>query len=196
MIIISINNHNFKVWWHFWTLTTLSLEMSDESFFLWFLTLSVLKFGHLISLCMNKIYNSIKEACQYVGIVALACGSALVLLIMGNKRKCWGAWGCEWDAFTCVIGWIRIWLILCVWGWNKNRIKTPCGHTLMLRVIDGECLCCPYVNGIHDVHQRHLPSSAMQHFAPQGDKPCLWQKPQSCLSPSGARIRYAIRFAD
>ena len=70
------------------TLTTLSLEMSDESFFLWFLALSVLKFGHLISLCMNKIYNSIKEACQYVGIVALACGSALVLLIMGNKRKC------------------------------------------------------------------------------------------------------------
>ncbi len=39
-------------------------------------------------LCMNNIHNSIKEACQYVGIIALACGSALVLLIMGNKRKC------------------------------------------------------------------------------------------------------------
>ena len=73
---------------HFGMLTTLSLEMSNESFFLWFLALSVLKFGHLISLCMNKIYNSIKEACLYVGIVALACGSALVLLIKGNKRKC------------------------------------------------------------------------------------------------------------
>ena len=50
--------------------------------------------------------------------------------------------------------------------WNdKNRIKTPCGHTLMLRVCDGECLWCSYVNETHDVHQRHLPSSAMQHFA-------------------------------
>ena len=63
--------------------------------------------------------------------------------------------------------------------WNKNRIKTPCWHTLMLRVSDGECLWCPYVNEIHDVHQRHSPSCAMQHIAPQGDKPCLWQKPLS-----------------
>ena len=57
-------------------------------------------------------------------------------------------------------GW-AMWLVeygLYWWDWcslevkNKNRVKTPCGHTLILRVSDGECLWCPYVNGIHDVH--------------------------------------------
>ena len=78
--------------------------------FLWFLAISVIQLGHMISLCMNKICNSIKEVCQYVGIIALACGSALVLLIMGNKRKCWGAW----DASGMLS---RMWLIEYGFGW-------------------------------------------------------------------------------
>ena len=49
--------------------------------------------------------------------------------------------------------------------YDKNRIKTPCGVTLILRVYDGECPLCPYVNEIHDVHLRHLPSSVWRHFA-------------------------------
>ena len=52
--------------------------------------------------------------------------------------------------------------------WNKNRIKTPCGVTLMLRVCDGECLWCPYVNEIHDVHRdihHHVLYSTLPHRA-------------------------------
>ena len=40
----------------------------------------------------------------------------------------------------------------------------------MLRVYDGGCLWCPYVNVVHDVHRRHSPSCVWRHIAPQGDK--------------------------
>ena len=72
-----------------------------------------------------------------------------------------------------VIGWIRIlliWLMLCMWVKWQKQDKNSLWATLMLRVCDGECLWCSYVNEIHDVHQRHLPSVLCAALCPQGDK--------------------------
>ena len=53
---------------------------------------------------------------------------------------------------------------------KKTEYKHPVGQTLMLRVYDGGCLWCSYVNEVHDAHRRHSPSCVWRHIAPQGDK--------------------------
>ena len=55
--------------------------------------------------------------------------------------------------------------------YDKNRIKTPCGATLMLRVIDVICLGSSYVNefptpcrdNFHQVSGDTLPHMAINH---------------------------------
>lgn len=36
---------------------------------------------------MKRLINTIKEVCQYIGIIFLSCLSALWLLISGKRKK-------------------------------------------------------------------------------------------------------------
>ena len=36
---------------------------------------------------MKKAFYTIKEICQYVGIIPIVCGSALTLWLLGKWRK-------------------------------------------------------------------------------------------------------------
>ena len=66
----------------------------------------------------------------------------------------------------------------------------------MLRVYDGGCLWCFYVNEIHDVHRRHSPSCVWRHFAPQGDKQdknrCADGRNVGCLTALTHYIYYSV----
>ena len=76
-------------------------------------------------------------------------------------------------------------------GKKKTEYKHPVGQTLMLRVYDGGCLWCTYVNEIHDVQQRHSPSCVWRHFAPQGDKQdknrCADEREIHCFDKNGVK---------
>ena len=36
---------------------------------------------------MKKALETLKETCQYVGVIAIACGSALILCFLGKRKN-------------------------------------------------------------------------------------------------------------